>query len=152
MVLAGQPGFGFDKIKAKINQSKFKKDILQLGFVGEKEKEFLFSKADVFLFPSFCEGFGIPILEAQSAGVPVVTSQLPPMSEVAKDERILVDPQNVDQIAQKTFNLIFDENLRESVIAKGKENVKRFSWEKAALEFSKLIKQELREELAYLMH
>jgi len=146
LVLAGKAGFGFDKIKAKIDQSRFKKEILQLGFISEEEKKFLFSKADVFLFPSFCEGFGIPILEAQSAGVPVITSQFPPMSEVAKDERILVDPKDTKQIAQKIFNLISDENLRKSVVAKGKKNIRRFSWEKAALEFSKLIKQELKKE------
>ncbi len=144
LVLAGQIGFGFNKIKTKIEQSEFKNDIIYLGFIREQEKKILFNKADVFWFPSFCEGFGIPILEAQSAGVPVITSCFPPMNEIAQDERILIDPQNFEQIARKTFKLIFDKNLRKDVINRGKENVKRFSWEKSAFKFSKLIKQELK--------
>jgi len=129
LLLVGRPGYGYEEIKARIRQSKFGKEIVEKGFVSEEEKKKLLKKADLFLFPSFSEGFGIPILEAQSAGLPVVTSNYGPMDEVAGNGNVLVDPRKTTEIALLANKLMVDEKFRKAVIVRGLENIRRFSWE-----------------------
>lgn len=139
LVLAGKGGHGYEDIKNKILKSKNKETIILPGFVADEEKEKYIKNADVFLFPSFYEGFGLPILEAQNVGVPVVTSNVSSMPEAAGNAALLVNPKKPEEIAEATFRLINDKNLRDDIINKGLENVKRFSWEKCAREISELI-------------
>lgn len=140
LILAGRPGYGYSGLKFKIQNSKFKKAIVEKGFVEDEKKWQLMRDSDVFLFPSFCEGFGIPILEAQSAGVPVVTSDYGPMDEVAGDESVLINPRNSKMMAELTNRLIKDKVFRQGVINGGLENVKRFSWEKSGREVGEVLK------------
>jgi len=107
-------------------------DLEILGYVSEQEKWQLLKKADLFVLPSFYEGFGIPILEAQAAGCPVITSNVSSMPEVAGDGAVLIDPKNIEQIAQGIYQVISDENFKKELIQKGYKNVKRFSWQKCA--------------------
>ena len=155
LVLAGNPGYGWEKIRFKIFESRFKNDIKLKGFVNDSEKYNLLKNADVFLFPSFYEGFGLPILEAQSLGTPVVTSNVSSIPEVTacchfsldvgssdyKCSALLVDPKSSEEIAKATYKLISDEKFRNNMINMGFENVKRFSWEKCAKEIGELIKK-----------
>lgn len=143
LVLAGKDGFGFEKIKEKINASKFENDIILTGFVGEQEKWDLLESAQVFLFPTFYEGFGIPVLEAQSVGTPVIASDNSSIPEVIGDDlkEFLVDPNDSKDISEKIFKLIDDESLRKNVSEKGLENVKGFSWEKCSAEIAAVIKE-----------
>lgn len=137
LVLAGRPGFNYEAIKLKIANCKF--EVIELGFVGDREKFELLKNSNIFLFPSFYEGFGIPILEAQSVGVPVITSNISSMPEVADSSAVLIDPYDPKKIAEATYKLISDEKIRNEIINRGLENVKRFSWEKCAKEIKKLI-------------
>ena len=98
-------------------------------------------QARLFCYPSLHEGFGLPVLEAQSQGVPVLTSNRSSLPEVAGDAALLVDPEDVDEIAQAMLRLSRDEELRAELVAKGHENVKRFSWEKAARETLAVLKR-----------
>lgn len=139
LILAGKFGYGEEKIKNEIKNINFHSDIILPGFVSEEEKRELLKNADVFLFPTFYEGFGLPILEAQSVGTPVVASDNSSISEVAGGAAILVDPANAEQIADATYKILKEENFRESLIAKGLENVKKFSWEKCAEEISRVL-------------
>lgn len=139
LVLAGKPGIGFSEIEDKIRNTKHKDNIILKGFVSDEGKYVLLRNADIFLFPSFYEGFGLPILEAQSLGTPVVTSNISSMPEVADSSAILVDPRKPEEIVEATYRLISDENFKNDIINKGLENVKRFSWEKCAQEIGKLI-------------
>ncbi len=139
LVLAGKPGVGFSEIEDKIRDTKHKDDIILKGFVSDEGKYVLLRNADIFLFPSFYEGFGLPILEAQSLGTPVVTSNISSMPEVADFSAILVDPRKPEEIVEATYRLISDENFKNDIINKGLENVKRFSWEKCSQEIGKLI-------------
>ncbi|MEA1926410.1 MAG: glycosyltransferase family 1 protein [Patescibacteria group bacterium] len=141
LFLAGNSGHGYDAIQSTIAKSKFKKDIKQFGFISETEKWNYLKYADVFLFPSFCEGFGIPIIEAQSIETPVVTSKIGPLDETAGNDEICVDPYSPNDIAQKAHLLIDDPDFRSNVIMKGKENVKRFSWEKCACSVTGIIER-----------
>lgn len=142
LMLAGKPGFGFEIIKLKIDNLlkivNCKLKIIQLGYVDETSKQELLSNADVFLFPTFYEGFGLPILEAQSLGVPVVTSNISSLPEVGGNSVLYADPYKPESIAEAIFRLIEDQNLKNDIIKKGFENTKRFSWEKCADEIAKL--------------
>jgi glycosyltransferase involved in cell wall biosynthesis len=137
LVLAGAPGYGYEIIKLKIKNSKLK--IFELGYVSEGEKRELIKSADVFIFPTFYEGFGLPILEAQRLGVPVVTSNISSLSEVGGESVFYVDPHEPEIIADAIFKLISDQKLKDDIIKKGCENVKKFSWEKCTDEIAQLL-------------
>ena len=139
LLLAGKGGYGYDRIKIQISKSKFQKDIVELGFVKDEEKFELIAGAEVFLFPTFYEGFGIPVLEAQSVGVPVVVSNISSLPEVAGDSALLVDPEKPEEIAESAYGLISDKTLRDDIIKKGYANVARFSWEKCAHEIAGIL-------------
>lgn len=139
LILAGKFGYGSEKIKQELDNVNCADDIILPGFVKDEDKFSLIKNADVFLFPTFYEGFGIPILEAQSVGVPVVASNNSSIPEVAGNSAILVDPHNAEEIADATYKLISDKNLRDDIIKRGYENVKRFSWEKCASKIADLL-------------
>jgi glycosyltransferase involved in cell wall biosynthesis len=139
LVLAGKPGHGYREIFRYISDSAHRSDIILPGFISNEEKCKLFGKADVFMFPTFYEGFGLPILEAQSMGVPVVVSNISSVEEVADGSAVIVDPNEPDFIAERTNVLLKDRLYRDGIIKKGYENVKRFSWEKCADSIANLL-------------
>lgn len=112
-----------------------------LGFVEEEEMIGILNLATVALQPSFYEGFGLPILEAQSCGVPVITSNVSSMSEIAGDGALLVTPQNLEEIKAAIKSILDSSNLRNTLIKKGRENVERFSWRKTAIETNKVYEE-----------
>ncbi len=132
LILAGKAGFGFDEIKKEIEKSEHKNDIILTGYVTEKRKEDLYEEADLFVFPSFYEGFGMPVLEAMSYGVPVICSNMSSLPEISGDSALIVDPYSVENMAEALEKMSGDDKYRESMINKGFENIKRFSWKKCA--------------------
>jgi glycosyltransferase involved in cell wall biosynthesis len=138
LVLAGSPGFGYDVLKLKIKNylkiKNLKSEIIETNYVSEQKKQELFKNAETFIFPSFYEGFGIPILEAQAAGCSVITSNVSSMPEVAGSGALLVNPKNIEEIAQAMYKIISNREVKRDLINKGYENVKRFSWDKCARE------------------
>lgn len=140
LILAGKFGYGKEEIKKHLSDSTYGSDISCPGFVSGKEKQELLRGADVFLFPSFYEGFGLPILEAQNAGVPVVTSDVSSMPKIAGNSALLIDPYKPEQIAEAVSGLISDKALRDGIIGKGHENVCRFSWDKCSSSIALLLK------------
>jgi glycosyltransferase involved in cell wall biosynthesis len=94
----------------------------------------LYSHATVFVFPSLYEGFGMPVLEAMACGVPVITSNTTALPEVAGDAALLVNPLEVDELADAIVTVIEEPDVAESLRAKGFERVKQFTWERAAQE------------------
>lgn len=139
LVLAGKKGVGFDKIRKTIANSAYRSDIILKGYVSETEKNRLLKNALVFAYPSLYEGFGLPILEAQAAGVPVLSSNVSSIPEVAGEGAVLVDPKSIGEIANALTSLSLNSDLRKKVIAGGFENTKRFSWEKCARETLKVL-------------
>lgn len=139
LVLAGSKGFGFEKIKKAINASPFKQDIILKEYISEEKKSDLLKNAAIFLYPSFYEGFGMPVLEAQSAGAPVITSDVSSLPEVAGKGAVFVNPDNIWEIAQAISKILSGKNLQNNLIKSGFENVKRFSWEKCARETLKVL-------------
>jgi glycosyltransferase involved in cell wall biosynthesis len=140
LILVGKFGYGGEKIRERIYGSEYKSDIILTGYVSEEKKYYLLSNAEVFLFPTFYEGFGLPILEAESVGTPVITSNISSMPEVAGDSAVLVDPKDPKEIAESIQKLISNESYKNDIIEKGFENVKRFNWEKCAREISSLFR------------
>lgn len=105
-----------------------------LDYVPNEDLEKIMSIATVLIFASYYEGFGLPILEAQSCELPVITSKGSATEEISGDSSILVDAENSDEIAIKINEIFSSENLRKEIIKKGNANVKKFSWKKTAEE------------------
>lgn len=108
-------------------------------YVGKKEKRDLLKNADVFVLPSFYEGFGFPVLEAQVADTPVVASNVSSLPEVLASSALLVNPSKPEEIAEAIYKIISNPKLKQELIKKGRENIKRFSWQKCAQETLKII-------------
>ncbi|MEI8096749.1 MAG: glycosyltransferase family 1 protein [Candidatus Moraniibacteriota bacterium] len=136
LMLAGKPGHNYERIQFKIQNSKFKIFIKELGYISEEEKWELLKNADVFLFPSLYEGFGIPVLEAQSVGVPVVTSNISSLPEVGGEGAVYVDPNDAESIADGIQSVLSDKARRDDIIVKATQNVSCFSWTRCAEEIS----------------
>ena len=134
LIIAGKKGFGFSEIKKAMQKSLYSKDIILKDYISEEEKDELYKKADLFILPSFYEGFGLPILEAMSYGVPAICSNASSLLEVSGDATLLIDPNNIQEMAEAMSKVFNDDDLRNKMIEKGFENVERFSWEKCAKE------------------
>lgn len=121
------------------NDCKVSDYVHYIRAVPESDKPAIYQMASLFVWPSFYEGFGLPVLEAMSSGVPVVCSNVTSMPEVAGDAAVLVDPLDDSGMAHEIERVLCDENLRKELIAKGYENIKRFSWDDSAKKFHDII-------------
>jgi glycosyltransferase involved in cell wall biosynthesis len=131
LVLAGSYGYGSLEALARIETSSRKDDIQMLGYVPDSTLEALYRRASVFAFPSLDEGFGMPLLDAMARRVPILTSNVSAMPEVAGDAALLVDPVDGAAIAEGLRRLTTDAVLREDLVSKGIQRSREFTWEKA---------------------
>lgn len=104
------------------------------GYISEEDLPAIYNGADLFIFPSLYEGFGLPVLEAMACGTPVVTSNSSSLPEVAGEAAILIDPYDVDAMAAAMQCILSDPNLAEELAAKGIARAREFSWERTARE------------------
>jgi glycosyltransferase involved in cell wall biosynthesis len=141
LVLAGATGWKFGGIYEEYRKSPYKADIKLLGYVDGADKPALYNLASAFVYPSFYEGFGFPPLEAMACGVPVITSAVSSLPEIAGDSALLVDPYNLGFLSEAIVQVLRDKDLADSLRQKGLENAKRFSWQKAALQYLELFKK-----------
>lgn len=132
LVLAGKQLLKFKNTLKKIEESEFKKDIILPGYIDPEDIGPLYKGAKVFLFPSLYEGFGLPILEAMAEGIPVITSNVSSMPEVADEAALLVNPNKVLEIYQGLVKLITNKKLAKKLSIKGIKRAKKFSWDKTA--------------------
>ncbi len=140
LVIAGAKGWKYENIFAEINRTKkISKEIVKyIGYVPAKDKFSLIRFATCFVFPSFYEGFGLPVLEALSLGVPTITSNVSSLPEVAGEAAILINPNKIDEISKALKKVLADQNLRKELSKKGLAQAKKFSWEKCAKETIKV--------------
>ncbi len=124
LVLVGGKGHGYEDVLIEIEKSPYKNDIILPGFVVEEDLPNIMNAAEVFVFPSLYEGFGIPILEAFACGTPVVTSDTTSCREVAGDAAVLVDPLSVESITAGV-----EEAMSGEYVVAGLERAKGYSWE-----------------------
>ena len=136
LIIMGPADFGAGDI---VRLAQEHKDIIVTGFVPESIKQLALRRATALLLLSFYEGFGFPILEAQSAGVPVIASNVASLPEVAGDAALLINPRDHAEIARAMHELITHPKLATTLIRRGFENTKRFSWDRCAAETWRVI-------------
>lgn len=110
------------------------KNIHFTGFIDDTKRDWLYTKCLAYVFPSLMEGFGLPPLEAMAYGVPVVSSNASCMPEILGDAPVYFDPLDIDDMAEKIEMVISDKKLREAMVGKGLQQVKKYSWRKMAEE------------------
>ena len=124
---------------------KDEQNISYLGFISDEELAKVYNRASCFLFPSFYEGFGLPLLESMACATPVISSNTTSMPEVGGDAVLYCDPNDIVDIKNKIEELLGDKNLQKIMIEKGLKRAKEFSWEKSAQEHIKLFERLLNE-------
>ncbi len=134
LVLVGPPGFGYPEVEQAMKKSPHRNFIHHVPWLADKDLVHLMFGAKLFVFPSLYEGFGLPILEAFAAGVPVLASNTGSLPEVGGDAALYLDSYAVDAWAQNMITLVNDEEQRKRIIGRGLQRVREFSWEKAARE------------------
>jgi glycosyltransferase involved in cell wall biosynthesis len=132
LALAGATeGYGAAEELHAAEESPRRADIDLLGHLSAEQLINLYARARIFAFPSLDEGFGMPILEAMAHGIPVITSRSSAMPEVAGNAALLVDPLDVDALAEGLARLAADHTLREDLIARGRARAHQFTWDSA---------------------
>lgn len=138
LVIAGGQGWKFNADEALKNITH-KEDIHFIGYVPDEDMPALYSAADLFAFPTLYEGFGIPVIEAQQCGTPVLTSNISALPDTGGEGAVYADPYDAEDIARGMGKLLTDEDLREEIIRKGHENKTRFDWVNSAGKLSRVI-------------
>jgi glycosyltransferase involved in cell wall biosynthesis len=133
LVLAGRRTWKSEGLDETMDRLNVRDKVIELGYIRNDDLPLLYSGAEVFVFPSLWEGFGIPVIEAMACGTPVVTSNISSLPEVAGDAALLVDPYSINDIAAAMERLLSDGELRQRLHDKGLERVKAFSWRNTAL-------------------
>ena len=128
LILAGKPDVGWKKVEKYIAENSLTEHITVTGYVSEEEKWALLKNASVFVFPSFFEGFGIPVIEAMVAGTPVVTSNTTCLPEIVGDSALLVDPKDTNAIVENVYRVLTDTELSKDLIKKGLVQAEKFDW------------------------
>lgn len=142
LVLAGFKGWENKEIMTLIEKNK--ENIHYLGFISDIELVKVYNLATCFVFPSFYEGFGLPVLESMACGTPVICSNTSSLPEVGGDVVVYCNPYDVYDIKNKIEIVLNDENLQKEMIKNGLERAKLFSWEKSAEEHMKVFEEVLK--------
>lgn len=140
LLKAGNPQYQRDRKKSLklIRQLDLQKDIVFLGYVPEEDLPKLYNIAELFVFPSFYEGFGLPVLEAMACGTPVITSRVSSLPEIVGDAGIMVNPDNIGDLAGAIHKVLGNEELKRKIIDKGLRRASLFSWRTSAEETLKI--------------
>ena len=132
LVIAGGIGWKYKKVLREYNNARNKKKIIFLGYVDGEDKNILYSLSDLFIFPSYYEGFGFPPLEAMKAEVPVIASANSSMLEILNDAAYLIDPYDINDLSNGMFEILNNSELKKTLAQRGVENSTKFSWQKAS--------------------
>ncbi len=130
LLKAGNPQYQRDRKKSLklIRQLGLQEDIIFLGYVPEEDLSELYNMAELFVFPSFYEGFGLPVLEAMACGTPVITSRVSSLPEIGGNAAIMVNPDNIGDLAGAMHKVLGNEELKRKMIDKGLKRANLFSW------------------------
>lgn len=139
LVIAGAPGWKNKAVYERVVASKFKDKIKFIGYIKSEEKPALYSAASLFVYPSFYEGFGFPVLEAMNTGTPVITSNRSSLPEIAGSAAYLINPDKPTEIAEGIKIILNNPTLCKSFVDGGQTQAKKFTWENAAQEFLKIL-------------
>ena len=134
LVLGGGKGWLYQSLFAAVEQLGLQDDVILPGFIPEDELPLWYNAAEVFVYPSLYEGFGLPPLEAMACGTPVIVSNASSLPEVVGDAGVLVDPHNVDEWVAALCRLCDDPDGRAELSSRGLERAREFSWTRMAQE------------------
>jgi glycosyltransferase involved in cell wall biosynthesis len=150
LVLVGKEDYFYRKLKDSVmemglwieNKPEYSFVIFP-GYVPDKQLEILYKKAIAYVFPSICEGFGLPPLEAMARGCPVVSSNRASMPEILGKAALYFNPENLEEIKQVLEKVISDKELRDRLVVQGRQRVKKFDWFECAQQTKDIYKQVL---------
>ncbi len=143
LVLVGARGWKYEEVDRVIEEEGIAREVVFTGYVPQEELASCYRAADLFVYPSLYEGFGLPPLEAMACGTPVVTSNTSSLPEVVGDAALLVDPEDEQALAGAIVRALTDHSLRERMTARGVAQAARFSWARAARETTALYREVL---------
>ena len=132
LILAGLRGFHAETIERLIDEMGLQESVQITGWVPREQLYSLYARARAFVYPSTFEGFGMPVLEALAAGIPVACSDIPPLREVAGEAALYFDPLNEDGIASAIERVMSDVSLQGRVATAGRERARGFTWRQSA--------------------
>lgn len=132
LVVAGGKGWYYDQIFAEVERLGLAGDVIFPGYVMQEELPWWYNAADLFVYPSRFEGFGLPVLEAMACGIPVVTTNAASLPEVAGDAALFVSPDDETQLVEAMRCALSDQTFREEMTAKGLARAATFTWERTA--------------------
>ncbi len=143
LVLIGKPGEGYTFVEAAIMRlpDAIRCDIIELGYIDHATLIQYQAAAVAFIYPSLYEGFGLPLLEAMQAGLPIITSNTGSIPEVVDDAAIIIDPLSTTELVEAMSILATNKLSRQQISKRGRERVKQFSWEKTAAATLKVLKE-----------
>ena len=143
LVIGGAREYGpwISKYRELINKLKMGDRIRLIGYLPYEDLPLFYNASEFFVFPSLYEGFGIPILEAMKCGVAVITSNVSALPEIGRDAVLYVDPYSEEDIARQMERLIEDKELKDTLVKKGIDRAKEFSWKKMAIETLKIYEE-----------
>jgi glycosyltransferase involved in cell wall biosynthesis len=132
LVLAGRLAWKYNSLTEKLKTYKYRNEVILLDYVDEDVLTRLTASAYALIYPSFFEGFGVPVLEAMQCEVPVITSNGSSMQEIGGDAALYAKPDNYMELAETMMHLYKNETLRSSLIIKGSEVVSQYTWDKTS--------------------
>ncbi len=144
LVLGGKENLYYPEIKKTLLDLNLEKNIICPGFIPEKDLSAFYQNAELVVIPSFYEGFGLVGLEAMSLGKPVVCSDIPALKEVFGSAALFFNPDNPSDMAEKIFKVLKDKKIKQNLIAKGFEQIKKYSWKKMVQRTLEIYKEVLK--------
>ncbi len=141
LLIVGKKGWNYEEIFNTVSALHLKKEVIFTGYVAAEELPIIYNGATLSVYPSLYEGFGLPPLEAMACGTPLISSNSSSLPEVVGNGGIMVDPYNVDAMAEKIDQVLSDKKKQVDLIHKGFQQTKKFSWEKTAQETLKIYEE-----------
>ena len=141
LVIAGGKGWKVESILHEMRNAKYTKDIIYTSQITNEDKPYVYNLASLFVYPSFFEGFGFPVLEAMKCKVPVITSNTSSLPEVVGDAGIMIDPDKPDELFVAMREVLLSKNLQDLLREKEWKQAFKFHWRKTAYEFLKVLEK-----------
>jgi glycosyltransferase involved in cell wall biosynthesis len=130
LIMVGRPDFGFERLQAQIDTLKLGDSVVLPGYIAAEDLPLFYNAAELFIFPSLFEGFGLPVLEALASGVPTITSQGSALEEIAGDGALIVDPNDTGAMTVAMQRVLSDTQLRGDLVARGLRRSAEFTVQK----------------------
>ena len=132
LVIAGAKGWGYDEVFATVESCGVQNEVTFAGYVPPDELPLWYNAADLFVYPSWFEGFGLPVLEAMACGTPAITSNVSSLPEVAGDAALIVAPDDARALSALIAQALNDHGLRAQMRERGLQRAAQFTWQRAA--------------------